>query len=183
MIIHIESRIWPSVLTMVYIKLLFFSTITPWMCLEDLWAVRKKWVKILEISIPKVHFLMLIADGFRVLQSLTLPLPAMPYGFRRTLGFFLIFLGDFYIFFRTILSGFYLMREKGKSIILSGVFLFYTGWHNLRSFDLSLTLGRPVLSCLILVCVSQQRWLDVLGQKKASSNSLRREKRCSIFEQ
>jgi hypothetical protein len=43
---------------------------------------------------------------------------------------------------------------------------------NLRSFDRSLTLGRPPLLGLILLSVSQQRRLTAIGQKKASSPSL-----------
>jgi hypothetical protein len=44
---------------------------------------------------------------------------------------------------------------------------------NLRSSDLSLTRVRlSAFSFLILFCVSQHRWLNAIGQKKAYSQSL-----------
>jgi hypothetical protein len=117
---------------------------------------------------PEITFLNVYCRWFQGLQSLTPNLWVQ--ADIRILSY--IFGGIFLFSFRTILSGFYLMREKGKFIILSGVFLFCTGLYNLWSFDLSLTLGCFTLSCLILVCVLQQRWLNLLGQKKASSHSL-----------
>ncbi len=48
------------------------------------------------------------------------------------------------------------------------------GWciYNLRFFSLSLTLGFPLLCCLHVVWVSQNRWQNAIGLKKASSHSL-----------
>jgi hypothetical protein len=68
---------------------------------------------------------------------------------------------------------------------------------NLRSCHLRLTLGRAPLCSLILFCVSQHRWLNAIGQKKAAPHSLAFTKLniieierkaqvrppCSIFEQ
>ncbi len=43
---------------------------------------------------------------------------------------------------------------------------------NLGSCDLRLKLGRPPLCSLILVCLSQHRWLNAIRQEKAPSHSL-----------
>jgi hypothetical protein len=43
---------------------------------------------------------------------------------------------------------------------------------NLRSCHLRLTLGCTALCSLILVCVSQHRWMNAIGQKKALPHSL-----------
>ncbi len=62
---------------------------------------------------------------------------------------------------------------------------------NLRECHLRLTLGRIPLCSLILVCVSQHRWMNAIGQKKAPPHSLAINRdthnqvrpTCSIFEQ
>ncbi len=80
----------------------------------------------------------------------------------------------------------------------AGIFLSVCEF-NLRSYHLRLTLGRALLCSLTLVCVSQHRWLNSIGQSKATLDSLaitrdtytvilEREKSsgqapCSIFEQ
>jgi hypothetical protein len=93
------------------------------MFFEDSWAVRKMTQNTGDFN-PAIQFLNVDYRWLQGLQSLTPTLPAMPYGFRRTLGLFLIFFGWLFSFFSVL---FYLMREKGKFIILSGVFLFCTG--------------------------------------------------------
>jgi hypothetical protein len=43
---------------------------------------------------------------------------------------------------------------------------------NLRSSHLRLTLGHAHLCSFILLCASQHRWLNAIGQKKAPPHSL-----------
>jgi hypothetical protein len=122
---------------------------------------------------PDITFLNVDCRWFQGLQSLTPPLPAMPYGFRRTLRFFLIFFGGILSFFPYYSIWILSDERKGKIhyTFRRLLVLYRLIQPQILFFDLSLTLGRTTLSCLILVCVSQQRWLNVLGQKKASFHS------------
>jgi hypothetical protein len=59
--------------------------------------------------------------------------------------------------------------------LTSGVFLVIMCVHctcNLRSSHLRVTLGHAPLCSFILLCASQQRWLNAIGQKKAPPHSL-----------